>query len=223
MEEFRFTPEGYLESMLQEIPGYEELQGETAHATEGVRAGRILELGVGTGETARRVLERHPAAHLTGIDASPEMLEEARRRLPGADLWVARLEDPLPEGPFDLVVSTLAVHHLDAAGKADLFRRVAAALAPGGRFVLADVVVPERPEDAVIECTPGFDLPDSVPDQLEWLRAAGLEPEVTWTRRDLAVVAATRPPRRGRNPSRSRARARAGSRASRPSSSRRRG
>jgi tRNA (cmo5U34)-methyltransferase len=223
MADYRFVPEGYLESMLEEIPGYEELQEETARATEGVRAGRILELGTGTGETARRVLERHPAAHLTGIDVSSEMLEEARRHLPDADLRVGRLEDPLPESPFDLVVSTLAVHHLDAAGKADLFRRVAAVLTPGGRFVLGDVVVPERLEDAVIPCTPGFDLPDSVPDQLEWLEAAGLEPRVAWARRDLAVFVATRPRRRARSPSRSRARARAGSRASRPSSSRRRG
>jgi len=193
--EFRFTPEGYLESMLDEIPGYEDLQAEAARATEGVRARRILELGVGTGETARRVLERHPGAHLTGIDVSPEMLEEARGHLPGADLRVARLEDPLPAGPFDLVVSTLAVHHLDAAGKADLLGRIAAVLVPGGRFVLADVVVPERPEDAVIPCTPGYDFPDPVAPQLEWLRAAGLQPRVTWARRDLAVLTATRPPR----------------------------
>ena len=121
------------------------------------------------------------------------MLEEARRGLPGADLRVARLEDPLPAGPFDLVVSTLAVHHLDSAGKAGLFRRVAAVLAPCGSFVLADVVVPERPEDAVIPCTAGFDLPDPVPDQLDWLRAAGLEPRVVWERRDLAVIEARRP------------------------------
>jgi tRNA (cmo5U34)-methyltransferase len=191
MADYRFVPEGYLESMLEEIPGYEELQEETARATAGRRAARILELGTGTGETARRVLARHPEARLTGIDVSPEMLEEARRALPDADLRVARLEDPLPDGPFDLVVSTLAVHHLDAAGKADLFRRVADALAPGGRFVLADVVVPERPEDAVIPCTPGFDLPDTVADQLEWLRAAGLEPRVTWSRLDLAVIEAS--------------------------------
>jgi tRNA (cmo5U34)-methyltransferase len=191
MADYRFVPEGYLESMLEEIPSYEKLQEETVRASEGVRAGRILELGVGTGETALRVLDRHPGAHLTGIDVSPEMLEEARRRLPDADLRVGRLEDPLPEGSFDLVVSTLAVHHLDAAGKADLFRRVAAVLVPGGRFVLADLVVPERPEDAVIPCTPGYDLPDSVPDQLEWLRAAGLEPRVTWAQRDLAVIEAS--------------------------------
>ena len=195
MAEYRFTPEGYLDAMLGDIPDYVELQEETVRATDGLRAERIFELGTGTGETARRVLERHPGAHLTGIDASAEMLEEARHVLPGADLRVSRLADPLPEGPFDLVVSTLAVHHLDAAGKAALFARVAAALAPGGRFVLADVVVPERPEDAVIPCTPGFDLPDSVPDQLEWLREAGLEPRVAWERRDLAVLVATRPRR----------------------------
>src|SRR2546423_14189679 len=174
MADYRFVPEGYLESMLEDIPDYPELQAETVRATEGLRAERILELGTGTGETARRVLERHPGAHLTGIDVSADMLEEARRRLPGADLRVSRLEDPLPKGPFDLVLSTLAVHHLDAAGKADLFERVAEVMAPGGRFVLADVVVPARPEDAVIPCTPGYDLPDPVPDHLQWLPEAGL-------------------------------------------------
>lgn len=197
MSDFEFKPEGYRDSMLEEVHDYDELQEETARATEGREVTRILELGVGTGETARRVLERHPDAELTAIDSSAAMLEEARARLPAAELRVARLEDPLPEGPFDLVVSTLTVHHLNAAGKAELFRRVAAVLRPGGRFVLADVVVPEQPEDAVIDCTPGFDLPDPVPDQLDWLRAAGLEPRVVWTRLDLAVVAATRPPRRG--------------------------
>jgi tRNA (cmo5U34)-methyltransferase len=192
MEEFRFRPEGYLESMLDEIPDYLRLQEETARATEGPSTARILELGIGTGETAARVLERHSGADLTGIDSSAEMLERARERLPGADLRVARLEDRLPEGPFDLVVSTLAVHHLDSAGKADLFRRIADVLRPGGRFVLADVVVPERPEDAVVPCTPGFDLPDPVPDQLEWLRAAGFRPRVVWAHRDLAVLRAER-------------------------------
>jgi tRNA (cmo5U34)-methyltransferase len=195
MSEFEFTPEGYVESMLAEIHDYVELQRETARATAGLRAERILELGVGTGETARRVLELHPGASLVGLDSSAPMLARAREELPAADLRVARLEDPLPDGPFDLVVSTLAVHHLDSAGKADLFHRIAAVLRPGGRFVLADVVVPERPEDAVIECTPGFDLPDPVPLQLEWLRAAGFEAQVVWQRQDLAVLRATRRPR----------------------------
>ena len=195
MAEHRFTPEGYLESMLEEIPGYVELQEETARATEGARAERILELGIGTGETARRVLELHPGAPLTGIDSSPEMLARAREDLPSADLRAARLEDPLPEGPFDLVVSALAVHHLDSAGKAGLFRRVREVLTPEGLFALGDVVVPNRPEDAVIPLTPGFDVPDSVDDQLEWLAQAGIAAELVWERRDLAVLRG-RPSRR---------------------------
>src|SRR5918911_1685159 len=194
MGEFEFRPEGYVESMLEEIHDYRELQRETARATAGLRAERILELGIGTGETTCGVLELHPGAHLTGLDSSAPMLARAREELPAADLRVARLEDPLPDGPFDLVVSTLVVHHLDSAGKADLFRRIAAVLRPGGRFVLADVVVPERPEDAVIDCTPGFDLPDPVPLQLAWLREAGFEAQVVWERLDLAVLAATRRP-----------------------------
>ena len=195
MSEFEFKPEGYLESMLGEIHDYVELQRETARATAGLRAERILELGIGTGETTRRVLELQPGASLTGIDSSAPMVARAQEAFPAADLRLARLEDPLPEGPFDLVVSTLAVHHLDSAGKADLFRRIADVLRPGGRFVLADVVVPERPEDAVIDCTPGFDLPDPVRLQLEWLRDAGFEAHVVWERLDLAVLAATRRPR----------------------------
>src|SRR6266545_7718236 len=154
--------------MLAEIPAYPELQTQTAAAAGGIEAHEILELSIGTGETTRRILEVHQEARLTAIDSSPEMLERARSAFPDADLQRARLEDPLPEGPFDLVVSALAVHHLDGAGKADLFRRVADVLGPAGRFVLADVVVPDDPADAVIPLEDGYDMPSTVPEQLGW-------------------------------------------------------
>jgi tRNA (cmo5U34)-methyltransferase len=172
--------------MREDIPVFEELQEETARAT-GEGATAILELGTGTGETARRVITRHPGASFVGIDENAEMLAAAKVE---GDLWVSRLEDTLPGGPFDLVFSCLAVHHLDAEGKRDLFRRIANVLHPGGRFVLADVVVPERAEDAVTSTTPGFDRPDPLAAQLDWLREAGFEPETTWTWKDLAVVRA---------------------------------
>ena len=186
--QFHFTPERYLELMHDEVPRYEELEDETARATDGVDAATILELGVGTGETSRRVLARHGGARLVGIDASAEMLAEAN--VPGTDLRVARLEDPLPDGPFDLVVSCLAIHHLDSAGKRDLFERIAAVLADGGTFVLADVIVPDDPADALTPCTPGYDMPDRLDDQLEWLGEARFAAEPTWVRDDLAVVRA---------------------------------
>jgi tRNA (cmo5U34)-methyltransferase len=105
-------------------------------------------------------------------------------------LRVARLEDALPEGPFDLVYSALVVHHLDGAGKRDLFRRVAAALRTGGVVVFADVVVPEDPEDQQTPIDGEYDRPDRLDDQLEWLREAGFEATPVWVHRDLAVVRA---------------------------------
>ena len=90
-------------------------------------------------------------------------------------------------------MSALTVHHLAAEEKADLFRRVARVLVPGGRFVLGDVVVPDRSEDAVTPLEEGFDRPDTAQAQLEWLRAAGLEAEVVWSEQDLAVLRADRP------------------------------
>ena len=195
MSEFDWQPESYLALMRDEIPDYELLQRELVAATEGVAAEAILELGVGTGETSRRVLDAHPGARLHGLDASEEMLGAARAALAGRAVALerARLEDPLPAGPFDLVVSALAVHHLDGPAKADLFTRVRAVLRPGGRFALADVVVPDDPRDAVIPLDDGYDLPSPVADQLVWLAAAGFDhARVTWRRRDLAVLAAER-------------------------------
>jgi tRNA (cmo5U34)-methyltransferase len=195
--QWHWDPATYLDNMLAEVPAYPELQEQTAAATEDIAASRILELGIGTGETARRVLASHPEATLVAIDSSPEMLEHAREAVPDAELRLARLEDALPEGPFDLIVAALAVHHLDRPGKQDLFKRIAGVLRPGGRFVLGDVVVPEREEDVVTPIDWEYDLPDRVDDQLEWLRKAELDPETVWAYKDLAVLRATRRRRRG--------------------------
>jgi tRNA (cmo5U34)-methyltransferase len=186
-----WNPPTYLAEIAAEIPGYAELQDRVAAATAGP-AEEMLELGIGTGETARRVLAVHPDARLTAIDGSQPMLDRARGSFPGADLRLGRLEDALPDGPFDLVYSSLVVHHLDADGKRDLFTRVARVLRDGGRFVLADVVVPGDAADTQIEIDRVVDLPDRLDDQLRWLSEAGLQTETMWAVKDLAVVRATK-------------------------------
>ena len=190
-----FSPTTYDREIRRDVHDYDGFQRELVAATAGIDAERVLDLGTGTGETAARVLETHPRARLVALDMSAGMLAVARGKLPAdrVERWVEqRLEDDLPAGPFDLVVSALAVHHLDAAGKGDLFRRVAAELRPGGRLVLADVVVPNRPEEAETPLTPGYDLPERADDLLAWLTEAGFEPRLAWARRDLAVIAADR-------------------------------
>jgi tRNA threonylcarbamoyl adenosine modification protein (Sua5/YciO/YrdC/YwlC family) len=188
-----WDPARYASEIRAEIPDYERLQDELALASgEGARS--VLDLGTGTGETAQRLLARHPDAHLTGIDASARMLAAASVSLPAArvSLSVGRLEDPLPHGSFDLVTSVLCVHHLPGPAKAQLFARVASVLGPGGRFVLADVVVPTDAAAAQVPLTPGYDMPDSTSDQLRWLGQAGLSAQVAWAAGDLVVIVARR-------------------------------
>jgi tRNA threonylcarbamoyl adenosine modification protein (Sua5/YciO/YrdC/YwlC family) len=189
--QFHFDPLTYADEIRDEIPGFDAFEDAVVAATgDGARS--ILELGTGTGETAARLLERHPEAALVGIDVSEPMLVAARSRVPDgrAAFRIARLQDPLPDGSFDLVASALCVHHLDGEEKADLFARVAAALVPGGRFVLGDVVVPDDPGQVRIELTDGYDKPSTLEEQLAWLADAGLDARVEWSDGDLAVIAA---------------------------------
>ncbi len=192
-QERGFDPETYAD-IVAEIPGYEELQDRIVLAAASYPgAGLALELGTGTGETARRLLERMPGLKLVGIDESTKMLAAAAEVLPAerVTLIASRLQDALPAGRFDLVVSALAVHHLDDHEKADLFARLRVSLAPGGRFVLGDVVVPDDPADAVTPLTPGYDKPSSVLAQCRLLEQAGFGPvEVVWAQGDLAVIVA---------------------------------
>ncbi|WP_280272842.1 class I SAM-dependent methyltransferase [Nocardia wallacei] len=189
MGQFHFDPDTYDDLMAAEVPDYARLQAAVRDATIGVgRVGRVLDLGTGTGVTARGVLQVHTGATLVGVDASATMLAHARAVLPvHAELRVGRLQDPLPAGPFELVVSALAVHHLDGPGKADLFRRVARELVPGGRFVLGDLVIPEDPADAVTPVDGTYDTPSTAADQSRWLSDAGFSVESAWEHKDLAV------------------------------------
>jgi tRNA (cmo5U34)-methyltransferase len=191
-----FQPDIYPEYVRLKVPEYDELEETVAEAASTPAAARILDLGAGTGETARRVLKRHPGASIVLVDSSAEMLAAARETLAEdrvESVLVQQLEDPLPPGPFDLVVSALAVHHLESADKQVLFQRIAGVLKPGGRFVLADVIVPQDTELASTPVASEFDRPDRLDDQLAWISEAGLEPSVLWTNGDLAVIAACRP------------------------------
>ncbi len=92
---------------------------------------RILEVGCGLGD----LLASLDGARSVGIDISPRMIEIARRRHPGLELHVADVErDPLPEGPFDLIVLSDAVGHLDDIQRGLL--RLGPLLAPGGRLII---------------------------------------------------------------------------------------
>jgi tRNA (cmo5U34)-methyltransferase len=169
-------PETYLAEIRAEVPRYDELQQATIGAIP-FAPRRVLALGVGTGETTRRLLERYPDAEVTGLDAQPEMVFRAREL--GIEVRLARMEDPLPDGPWDLVLSVLSVHHLDDEQKRDLFRRVRE---QSRAMVMGDVVVAD-PQVTLLE--PGVDLPSRPDDLIEWCSG-----ELVWSADDLAVIRA---------------------------------
>lgn len=179
---------------------------------------RILDLGAGTGMLTVRVAAAHPEAEITLLDGSGPMLDEARGAL-GDDarfeFCQSGLEDDLPAGQWDAIVSALAIHHLDDAGKRGLFARSHAALAPGGMFMNAEQVAGPTAffadtylawhegaaraagtDDAEWAATLErwrFDRWATVEHQLAWLREAGF-PDVDCLFKDhsFAVFAARR-------------------------------
>ena len=92
-------PSSYETRIRAAVPAFDAFQDTVAEATRGLDARLVLDLGIGTGETARRVLELHPRGHLVGIDRSVSMANSARVALPQdrVDVRVGRLEDPLPK------------------------------------------------------------------------------------------------------------------------------
>ena len=106
----------------------------------------IVELGSGTGAFTDALAARLPEAHFLGVDCDAPMLANAQARL---SRWSERVR--LQEATFEtcelpdrcaVVVASLALHHVRSlAAKTALYRRIFAALTPGGSFVNADAVL----------------------------------------------------------------------------------
>jgi trans-aconitate methyltransferase len=150
-ERYLVDREGRFTLMLD----YAEAQLETG-------APKVLDLCCGNGALSRRVLERFPDAHITGVDWNPVHLEIARHTLPDrvgiveADVarpgWSAEIDPAL-----DLVVTATALHWLDRDPLVRLYGELARLVLPGGVFMNADHLPPaERTISAL-----GEELTDS--------------------------------------------------------------
>jgi len=138
------------------VPRYDELHEAVLRSIPPDLSGKpkILELGCGTGEFTRKVLDHYPKARVIGVDYSSRMLAEAHKKL---DRYGHRLD--LRRGNFaqvdfpndlDVVISTLAIHHLTDPQKLELFKKIYHHLQCEGWFANGDVTLFESNRHALL-------------------------------------------------------------------------
>ncbi len=138
----------YDAAILKGIPPYAELIGSVLGYCDmdSNRPWSILELGCGTGNLSLAIREMFPKSKLTLVDLSPEMLTQAAAKLKQAGTPEDHLTlvangfmalDFQPQS-FDLVISSMALHHLLDSEKPVLYQRIFNWLKPGGLFRCVD-------------------------------------------------------------------------------------
>lgn len=182
-------PEHVAEYFSREIPN-RDLAEALLLEVIGDRVERFLDLGCGDGRMLALVRSQSPGSNGLGVDISAPMLQRAESRFAG-DPQVALSRQDLDEalsdmtaiaaaGPFDVVISALAIHHLRDERKRSLLAEVHALLAPGGVFANLDLVssaspaqherfrhaIGRREDDPSDRLAP-------LCDQLEWIKLAG--------------------------------------------------
>lgn len=156
-EFFNQVSADYDESIRKAIPPYREMfEALLGYCfLNSGQALNILELGCGTGNLTVYLQELFPQARLTLVDLSSEMLAQAATKLGGASERLFLVEGGFMDiefepARFDLVVSSMALHHLTDAEKPVLYQRVFGWLKPGGIFRCADETM-AQPEQAHTE------------------------------------------------------------------------
>jgi len=160
----------------------------------------ILDLGAGTGLFSGMVLQKFPHARMTLVDISDKMLEKARERFGDSDrVRYVTGDYALMDFPqtYDVVISSLSIHHLTHEAKKQLFVNVHRILKDGGIFVNADQIKGNTPEtdryfrrrwleyihasgltQAEIEASierRKVDINATLADQIRWMEEAGFK------------------------------------------------
>lgn len=181
----------YEAHQLHAIEKAEEFYPKTAAYLPGEAEACVLDLGCGTGLELGYYFAQNPTARVTGIDLAGDMLAAMRAKFPDRALTAIQgsyFDVPFGECCYDAVVSVESLHHFSKEEKIPLYRKVLAALKPGGFFLLTDYFAASEEQERLFRAELlqrkteqgirdgelyHFDTPLTVEHEQETLKAAG--------------------------------------------------
>jgi tRNA (cmo5U34)-methyltransferase len=133
----------YTELIRKCVPRYEEIFYNLFHyLPNDLNPQQILDLGCGTGNLTEAAIKHFPTAQVHALDISGEILEECKTRFTGIPNISYHQQDfnslCFKPDTFDLVISSIAIHHICDADKSKLYKRIYKLLKPGGVLVFVD-------------------------------------------------------------------------------------
>ena len=205
--EFDKISKTYTADISRWVPNYKKMiSGVVSYLPSDFFPHRILDLGCGNGNVTALLIQQFPHAEVVIVDASANMLEECQQRFqhyPDIRYQQAYFQElELPKETFDLVVSGIALHHLNAQEKSAFFPKVLEWLRPGGCFSFCDLMIDKEDEPFhsehlalweqqakengtsdeewqwLMDHYNQYDHPSGVENQIRWLQEAGFSKSV---------------------------------------------
>jgi tRNA (cmo5U34)-methyltransferase len=190
--------DGYDDHMLNDVLGCKEGYVKMASLLPETVVD-LLDLGCGTGLELDEIFKTYPHLKVTGVDLTQAMLDVLKQKHPDKDLTLVNasyFDYDFGIERFDAVISFQTMHHFPPDKKIALYKKVYAALKPGGKYIEGDYMVTGQKEEDFYfsenkrirqeQRIPDdefyhYDTPCTIDNQLKMLRTAGFESvEMVW-------------------------------------------
>ena len=147
LDAFNDASDKYDNYRKQAIPNMELYYNTAIELTQNYDKPKILDLGAGTGILTQLLYDKHPESDITLIDLSTQMLKKARKKFQEQNFKYIEADYLTYEynEKYDIVISSLSIHHLTDDEKQNLYRKIYSILNDGGIFINADQVSGQTP------------------------------------------------------------------------------
>lgn len=198
----KYASDQYDRDIVNSIPYHKELH---EHITRFIishfnplKNYSLLDLGTGTGITAKFIQDLMPNAKIDAVDFSKQMLSGARKKLGNTNIRyiLGDYTEMRFDRQYDVVISVIGMHHQTDEGKRLMFKKIHSLLKQDGVFIFGDLVTYTEPHLAALNTALHYhhlvehaadektliewahhhiflNNLASLEDQIEWLRAAG--------------------------------------------------